>query len=67
MDINRFNAEVRPDVTEVRIGVQGIAFDRLELDAWADQYMTRNGRPARKGANAWDVPERPASPVTPTA
>ncbi len=34
MDRNRFNSEVRPYVTEVRIGTQGIAFDRLELDAW---------------------------------
>ena len=38
MDRNRFNREVRPHLTEVRIGVQGIAFDRLELDAWADDY-----------------------------
>lgn len=33
MDRNRFNSEVRPDLTEVPIGSQGIAFDRLELDA----------------------------------
>jgi len=33
MDRNRFNAEVRPYLTEIRIGQQGIAFDRLELDA----------------------------------
>ena len=34
MDRNRFNREVRPCLTELRIGRQGIAFDRLELDAW---------------------------------
>lgn len=33
MDRNRFNAEVRPCLTEIPIGKQGIAFDRLELDA----------------------------------
>lgn len=33
MDRNRFNAEVRPYLVEIRIGQQGIAFDRLELDA----------------------------------
>jgi len=33
MDRNRFNAEVRPHLTEIPIGRQGIAFDRLELDA----------------------------------
>ena len=41
MDRNRFNREVRPHLTEVRIGVQGIAFDRIELDAWADDYKSR--------------------------
>ena len=62
MDRNRFNAEVRPYVTEVRIGTQGIAFDRLELDAWADQYKSRNGRPGlSKGDRIWDAKERQGS------
>ncbi len=52
MDRNRFNAEVRPFVTEVPIGKQGIGFDRLELDAWLDDYIARNGRPAQKGIPA---------------
>ncbi len=45
MDRNRFNAEVRPSLTEIPIGKQGVAFDRLDLDAWADDYKRRNGRP----------------------
>ncbi len=61
MDRNRFNAEVRPVLTEVSIGKQGIAFDRLELDAWVDDYLARNGRPAQKGATAWDANGYPAS------
>ena len=44
MDKNRFNKEVRPYLTEIRIGVQGIAFDRLDLDAWIDEYKSRAGR-----------------------
>ena len=44
MDRNRFNREVRPHLTEIPIGRQGIAFDRLELDAWIDDYKSRNGR-----------------------
>ena len=36
MDRNRFNAEVRPLLTVIPIGRQGIAFDRLDLDRWAD-------------------------------
>ena len=59
MDKNRFNVDVRPYVTEIPIGVQGIAFDRLELDAWADQYKSRNGRPGRlQGERLWDATER---------
>jgi hypothetical protein len=61
MDRNRFNAEVRPYLTEVPIGKQGVGFDRLELDAWFDEYVARNGRPARKGNDTWDANEFPAS------
>jgi len=63
MDRNRFNAEVRPFLTEIPIGKQGVAFDRLDLDAWVDQYKSRNGRPGQpKGDQLWDVKERQASP-----
>ena len=56
MDRNRFNREVRPLLTRVPIGVQGVAFDRLELDRWADEYIARNGRPGRtEGDSIWDV------------
>jgi hypothetical protein len=61
MDRNRFNAEVHPYLTEVPIGKQGVGFDRLELDAWFDEYVARNGRPARKGNDTWDANEFPAS------
>jgi hypothetical protein len=61
MDRNRFNAEVRPFLTEVPIGTQGIGFDRLELDAWFEDYKSCNGRPAQKGEFSWDANESPAS------
>ena len=48
MDKNRFNAEVRPSLTEMKIGTQGIAFDRLELDAWVDDFKSRLGKSATK-------------------
>jgi hypothetical protein len=66
MDRNRFNAEVRPHLTELPIGKQGIGFDRLELDAWVEDYMSRNGRPGRwKGESVWDANESPASSAGP--
>ena len=47
MDRHHFNADVRPYLIEIPIGLQGIAFDRLDLDAWADDHKSRNGRPAK--------------------
>lgn len=57
MDPNRFNSEVRPYLTEVPVGKQGIGFDRLDLDAWFEDYKSRNGRPGkRKGVDKpWDA------------
>ena len=51
MDPNRFNSEVRPSLTEIPIGSQGIAFDRLDLDAWVDDYKACNGRPDWKSSH----------------
>ena len=62
MDRNRFNAEVRPYLVEIQVGIQGKAFDRVELDAIAEEYKNRNGRPGRKfGERPWDEKRRPAS------
>jgi hypothetical protein len=57
MDKNRFNRDVRPGLPTIRIGTQGIAFDRLDLDAWADDYKSRNGHPAAqpKGKQSWET------------
>ena len=54
MNRNLFNVDVRPFLTAVRIGRQGVAFDRLELDAWWEQYKSRNGRPAARRNKPWD-------------
>ena len=61
MNKNRFNAEVRPHLVTMRIGTRGIAFDRIDLDAWADEYKSRNGRPAAHRRKPWDNEERRAS------
>lgn len=37
-----FNKTVRPYVREFPIGQQGVGFDRLELDQWADAYIAAN-------------------------
>ena len=60
MDRNRFNKKVRPGITEIPIGEQGIAFDRLEMDTWVDQYKACNGRPSHtKGVMMkWDKKDR---------
>lgn len=62
MDRRIFNKEVRPCLTEIPIGVQGKAFDRLDLDQWVDYYKERSGRPSNlRGNKLWDVKERQGS------
>ena len=58
MDKNRFNRLVRSSITEIPIGKQGIAFDRLDLDSWAEEYKARNGRPAAERRKPWDETDR---------
>ena len=64
MDRNRFNKEVRPYLAEIPIGSQGISFDRLDLDAWVEDYKSRSGRPAVANLGSmelWDAKYRQAS------
>lgn len=60
MDKNRFNSEVRPQLTEISVGIQGIGFDRVDLDNWFDEYKARNGRLGKRkgGKKPWRK-ERP--------
>src|SRR5262245_41948264 len=68
MNRQHFDAEVRPQLTEVPLGLRAIAYDRLELDAWADAYIASRGRPGRnrKGVERCE-PGRRASSSTATA
>ena len=59
IDRNRFNREVRPYIEEIPIGRQGIAFDRLDLDAWADDYKRDHARPARARMPSTSNSEKP--------
>ena len=72
-----FKNTVRPHVREFPIGKQGVAFDRHELDAWADAYIESmaiektanqdNNRPRserqgdKKGESPWPKKQSPAS------
>lgn len=44
VDRNRFDAEVRPTLTEIPIGTRGRAFDRLELDEAANRVQQTRDR-----------------------
>ncbi|AWN72366.1 hypothetical protein A6J39_017300 [Legionella anisa] len=64
MDRHRFNEAVRPNLIEIPIGTQGVAFDRLDLDAWVDDYKQCSGRPAatnRRSLDKWDENEHRGS------
>ena len=39
---------MRPYVSEIPIGRQGVAFDIQQLNAWADEYIKRQARPPRQ-------------------
>ena len=41
MDKQTFNRTVRPLLKQIRIGTQGIAFDRLDLDTWVEHNKLR--------------------------
>jgi len=47
-----FNVEIRPYLTVIQIGIQGVGFDRLELDEVLNEYIQRYGRaPTQKLEN----------------
>ena len=58
MDKNRFNKEVKPYLSIIPIGKRGIAFDRLDLDAWVEHYKDCNGRPSKRSKILWGEKER---------
>lgn len=45
MNKNRFREEVRPFLTTIKIGKKGIAFDRNELDKWAENIKRTQKTP----------------------
>jgi len=48
-----FAEQIRPFVSEIEMGKQGVGFDRLELDAALDEYISRRGRaPAKKRSDS---------------
>ncbi|OIQ74779.1 hypothetical protein GALL_435620 [mine drainage metagenome] len=56
MDRNRFNREVKPFLVAVPIGIQGIAYDRVDLDTWWEEYKRCNGQPGalcKEGEAPW--------------
>jgi hypothetical protein len=65
MNKNLFNQAIRPQLTVIRIGVQGRAFDRLEMDLAAEEYKRRNGVPvalSMRRKPLWETEERQVSP-----
>ena len=73
MSRGAFTEMVRPHLQEIRIGTQGVGFDRYELDQWVDNYLKtksiekdplRDNNPpcsGRLGASKWREKRSPAS------
>jgi hypothetical protein len=47
MSVPVFNKMVRPYVTQIPNG-RAVSYDRLDLDAWADQYKAAYGKPGKE-------------------
>tara|TARA_R110001592_G_scaffold265887_1_gene531472 strand:+ start:3539 stop:3901 length:363 start_codon:yes stop_codon:yes gene_type:complete len=58
-----FNAEIRPFLTEIRIGVQGVGFDKFELDEVLDDYIQRYGRAPTKNLESEQCKKSERKPV----
>jgi hypothetical protein len=56
---DEFNKTVRPNVREFPIGKQGIGFDRLELDRWADAYIAAYSTYKRTKVESSSLPTLP--------
>ena len=51
-----FNKTVRPYITEIKDG-RCVKFDKLDLDAWADQNKAANGKPGKlQDERSWQNP-----------
>lgn len=61
MDRKIFNKTVRPKLPPIRIGVQGIAYDRFDLDAWVEDNKKADWHPENLGESSWDVKSYRAS------
>jgi hypothetical protein len=62
---DEFNKTVRPNVREFPIGKQGVGFDRMELDVWADAYIAANAIEKHPSTYmSMDPPEAVAQPIS---
>lgn len=61
MDRNKFNKIVKPKLVSVKFGSHSVAYDRLDLDAWWEQYKSCYGQPgadiSKKGNQLWPKKE----------
>lgn len=57
MNRKTFDKWVRPFIAYIRIGQRGIAFDKLDLDAWIEEHKQRDELPvSNTGEHLWEEP-----------
>lgn len=59
MSVRVFNQEVRPFITEIRIGRQGVGFLRKELDQWVNRRVEAAATDARTQGTSGRMNIRP--------
>ena len=60
MDQKLFNRIVRPHLVEIRLSSKCVAFDKVDLDHWMDEYKVGNGLPPdqKGGKKSWEGRKR---------
>ncbi|GLH31735.1 hypothetical protein BR1R5_11210 [Pseudomonas sp. BR1R-5] len=61
---DEFHKTVRPYVREFPIGIQGVGFDRYELDDWADAYIAMHSTDKRPRVVVQPPAEKPNTSTT---
>ena len=61
-NIRWFNKVIRPHLHEYTMCNHGVVFDRLDLDAWIEEYKECNERPTTdRRKKVWDAKNRQVS------
>lgn len=63
LEVEEFDIQVRPYIDAIPVGSDEIAFDRMDLDRWADEYKQRHAPSAASTGQSKAQQSAPSTPV----